>query len=114
MLDVHVQPADREVAEAPSAGSIASYGAALDGLYIRHWHRPGWLRQKNRVENSHLPIRRRKRQQQRIKSEASAQKFLTIHATIDNRINIQRHLISRPTLRRFRADAEAAWAAAVA
>jgi len=36
------------------------------------------------------------------------------HAAIYNTFNIQRHLISRPTLRRFRADAATAWAAAVA
>ena len=44
------------------------------------------------------------------KSQASAQRFLTIHAAIYNTFNVQRHLISRPTLRRFRAEADAAWA----
>lgn len=92
---------------------LASYGAALDLLHLRHLHRPGRLRDNNRVENSHLPIRRRERQQQRFKSQASAQRFLTTHAAVYNTFNIQRHLISRPTLRRFRADADAAWAAAV-
>ncbi len=92
----------------------ASYGAALNQLDLRHLHRPGRLRENNRVENSHLPIRRRERQRQRFKSQASAQRFLTTHAAIYNTFNIQRHLISRPTLRRFRADADAAWAAAVA
>ena len=93
---------------------LASYGAALDQLDLRHLHRPGRLRENNRVGNSHLPIRRRERQQQRSKSQASAQRFLTTHAAIYNTFNIQRHLISRPTLRRFRADAASAWAAAVA
>jgi transposase-like protein len=93
---------------------LASYGAALDKLDLRHLHRPGRLRENNRVENAHLPIRRRERQQQRFKSQASAQRFLTTHAAIYNTFNIQRHLISRPTLRRFRADAAFAWAAAVA
>ena len=54
---------------------LASYGAALDVLDLRHLHRPGRLRENNRVENSHLPIRRRERQQQRFKSQASAQRF---------------------------------------
>jgi putative transposase len=77
-------------------------------------HKPGRLRENNRIENSHLPIRRRERQQQLFKSEASAQRFLTTHAAVYNTFNLQRHLISRPTLRRFRAEADAAWAAATA
>ena len=93
---------------------LASYGAALRALGLTEIHRPGRLRENNRVENSHLPIRRRERQQQGFKSQASAQRFLTTHAAIYNTFNIQRHLISRPTLRRARAEAQAAWAAAVA
>ncbi len=93
---------------------LASYGAALDLLKLRHIHRPRRLRENNRIENSHLPIRRRERQQQLFKSQASAQRFLTTHAAIYNTFNIQRHLISRSTLRRFRADAATAWAVAVA
>ena len=93
---------------------LASYGSALRELGLKHLHRPGRLRENNRVENSHLPIRRRERQQQGFKSKASAQKFLTTHAAIYNTFNLQRHLISRPTLRRFRAEANAAWAVATA
>ena len=51
---------------------------------------------------------------QGFKSPASAQRFLTTHAAVYNTFNVQRHLISRPTLRRFRAEADAAWAAATA
>jgi hypothetical protein len=40
--------------------------------------------------------------------------FSPPRAAVYNTFNIQRHLISRPTLRRFRADAASAWAAAVA
>jgi len=98
--------------ESITTDGLASYGAALEQLELRHLYRPGRLRDNNRVENSHLPIRRRERQQQRFKSQASAQRFLTTHAAIYNTFNIQRHLISRPTLRRFRGDADAAWAAA--
>jgi transposase-like protein len=93
---------------------LASYGAALRELGRAQIHRPGRLRDNNWVENSHLPIRRRERQQQGFKSQASAQCLLTTHAAIYNTFNVQRHLISRPTLRRFRAEAEVAWAAAVA
>ncbi|PZT99109.1 MAG: IS6 family transposase [Brevundimonas sp.] len=93
---------------------LLSYGAALRELGLAQIHRPGRLRENNRIENSHLPIRRRERQQQGFKSQPSAQRFLTTHAAIYNTFYIQRHLISRPTLRRFRAEADLAWAAAVA
>ena len=99
--------------ETITTDGLASYGAALDQLELRHLHRPGRLRDNNRVENSHLPIRRRERQHQRFKSQASAQRFLTTHAAIYTTFNFQRHLISRPTLRCFRAEANAAWEAAV-
>ena len=107
---LHNQPVEPE---AITTDGLLSYGAALNQLDLRHLHRPGRLRENNRAENSHLPIRRRERQQQRFKSHASAQRFLTTHAAIYNTFNIQRHLISRPTLRRFRAEAATAWAAAV-
>ena len=93
---------------------LLSYGAALRELGLAQIHRPGRLRENNRIENSHLPIRRRERQQQGFKSQPSAQRFLTTHAAIYNTFYVQHHLISRPTLRRFRAEADLAWAAAVA
>ncbi|HJV42607.1 MAG TPA: hypothetical protein VJ655_13355 [Caulobacter sp.] len=48
------------------------------------------------------------------KSPASAQRFLATHAAVYDTFNTQRHLVSRATLRRFRAEAHAAWAAATA
>ncbi len=108
---LHNQPFEPETM---TTDGLASYGAALAQMDLRHLHRPGRLRENNRVENSHLPSRRRERQQQRFKSQASAQRFLTTHAAIYNTFNIQRHLISRPTLRRFRAEAASMWADAVA
>jgi transposase-like protein len=93
---------------------LGSYGSALDQLGLRHLHRAGRLRENNRAENSHLPIRRRERQQQLFKSQASAQRFLTTHAAVYNTFYTQRHLTSRRTLRLFRAQAHAAWAAAAA
>jgi putative transposase len=107
---LHNQPVEPQTI---TTDGVLSYGAALDRLKLRHLHRPGWLRENNRAENSHLPIRRRERQQQRFKSPASAQRSLTTHAAIYNTFNIQRHLISRPTFRRFRAEAASVWAAAV-
>ena len=108
---LHYQPVEPQTI---TTDGLLSYGAALDRLELRHLHRPGRLRENNRAENSHLPIRRRERQQPRFKSQASAQRFLTTHAAVYNTFNLQRHLISRPTLRRFRAEADAAWTAATA
>jgi putative transposase len=42
---------------------------------------------------------------QRFKSSGSAQRFLAAHAAVYNTFNLQRDLISRRTLRRFRANA---------
>jgi transposase-like protein len=68
----------------------------------------------NRAENSHLVIRRRERKQQKFKSQSSAQRFLSTHTAVYNTFNFQRHLISRPTLRLFRAAADRMWVEATA
>ena len=100
--------------EAIVTDGLASYGSALRELGLDGIHRPGRLRENNRAENSHLPIRRRERKMQLFKSQASAQRFLTTHASVYNTFYTQRHLISRRTLRHFRVGADAAWAAATA
>ena len=51
---LHNQPVEPHTM---TTDGLASYGAALDQLDLRHLHRPGRLRENNRVENSHLPIR---------------------------------------------------------
>jgi transposase-like protein len=105
------QPVTPEVI---TTDGLGSYATALKILRVDHLHRPGRLRENNRAENSHLPIRRRERKMQRFKSQASAQRFLTTHAAIYNTFNIQPHLISRPTLRHFRGEAHDVWTAATA
>jgi putative transposase len=92
---------------------LASYGAAFRHLRLTCSHEQG-LRKNNRAENSHQPVRRRERKMQRFKSAGSAQRFLGIHAAVHNTFNLQRHLISRSTLRTFRAEAAAQWGAAIA
>ena len=92
---------------------LGSYGAARRELRLSCRHEQG-LRKNNRVENSHQVVRRRERKQQRSKSAGSAQRFLAMHAPVHNTFNLQRHLISRRTLRTFRAEAEQAWQIATA
>src|SRR6202047_3720637 len=52
----------------------------------------------------HLDEMVRERKMQRFKSAASTQRFLSIHAAVHNMFNLQRHLISRSTLRTLRAE----------
>jgi len=70
------------------------------------------LRENNRAENSHQVVRRRERKMQRFKSAASEQRFLSVHAAVHNTFNLQRHLVSRSTLRIFRSEAVAQWRSA--
>lgn len=95
--------------EAIVTDGLASYRSALRALGLERLHQPGRLREKNRAENSHLPIRRRERKMQLFKSQASAQRFLTTRSAIYNTFYTQRHLISRTTLRTFRSAANDAW-----
>ncbi len=92
---------------------LPSYGAALRELGMQGKHVTGG-RSNNRAENSHLPVRQRERRMQRFKSAGSAQRFLSIHAAIYNTFSIQRHLISRRTLRKFRSEAMNMWQDVVA
>ncbi|WP_338468154.1 IS6 family transposase [Novosphingobium sp. ZN18A2] len=93
---------------------LKSYPAAMKVLGCSHLHRPGRLRDNNRVENSHLPVRRRERKMQRFKSHGQAQRFVSTHSAVYNTFNTQRHLASRHTMRIFRAAAMAEWNAASA
>ena len=92
---------------------LRSYGSAFRQLKLTCPHERG-LRKNNRAENSHQPVRLRERKMQRFKSARSAQRFLSIHAAVHNTFNLQRHLISRSTLRIFRAEAASEWRNAVA
>ena len=71
-------------------------------------------RLNNRIENSHQPTRRRERKLQRIKSAKSAQRFLSTFTAFYNHFNIQRHLISRTTMKMFRTEVLCCWRIAVA
>ena len=92
---------------------LPSYGAALRDLGLSRLHDFGG-RKNNRAENSHLPVRQRERRMQRFKSAGSAQRFLSTHAAVYNNFNVQRHLISRKTLRQLRDAAMSEWEMATA
>ena len=92
---------------------LRTYGAARSeiGLSARHDQSS---RENKRGENSHQPTRRRERKMQRFKSPGSAQRFLSVHAAVQNTFNVQRHLTSRRTLRVLRDEAFQMWRAATA
>jgi putative transposase len=92
---------------------LASYGCARRQLGMGARHEQG-LRKNNRAENSHQAVRRRERKMQRFKSPRSAQRFLSAHSAVHNSFNLQRHLVSRRTLRLFRAQAAQHWTSATA
>ncbi len=90
-----------------------AYAAAIRnlGLAARH-HQAKW--QNNRIESAHVPLRLRERKMQRFRSIASAQRYLSIHATIYNTFNTRRHLISATEHRQRRDEAFRHWRNAVA
>lgn len=70
-------------------GGHHSYLTATKILRMGHLHHSGRLRENNRAENSHLPIRRRERKMQQFKSREPAQLFLASHAAAYNTFNLQ-------------------------
>ena len=87
---------------------LKSYAAAIREERLSAAHDQG-LRSNNRAENSHQPVRRRERKQQRFKSPGSAQRFLSINAAVYNAFYVQRHLLSRHIFEVFRAETLAVW-----
>jgi putative transposase len=63
----------------------------------------------NRAENSHLPFRRRERAMQRFRRMKSLQKFVSVHASLHNHFNSERHLVDRQTYKARRSAALAEW-----
>lgn len=87
---------------------LRSYPAALKELGIEDRRRIGrW--ENNKVENAHLPLRRRERVMQRFRRMKTLQKFASVHANTYNRFNSERHLINRQTYKARRSTALADW-----
>src|ERR1022692_2014407 len=63
----------------------------------------------NRVENSHQLLRRRERAMLRFRRMRSLQKFDSVHASVHNLFNQERHLTSRQTYKERRSEALSEW-----
>jgi len=87
---------------------LRSYHVAIRTLGLTAEHIDN-KRANNRAENSHQPVRRRERKQQKFKSPGSAQRFLNIHSAVYNSFYVQRHLLNRSTFKRLRTDAFCVW-----
>ena len=66
-----------------------------------------WL--NNRAEHSHQPFRRRERAMAKLRTSKSLQKFASLHASIHNHSNHERHLNRRHIFKQDRATALAQW-----
>ncbi|MBX3478315.1 MAG: IS6 family transposase [Brevundimonas sp.] len=87
---------------------LRSYKAALNDLGNADRQEVGrWA--NNRVENSHLPFRRRERAMLRFRRMKTLQKFSSVHAAFHNHFNQDRHLISRDDYKTRRSVALAEW-----
>lgn len=87
---------------------LPSYKAAMSELGNQDRQEIGrWA--NNRVENSHLPFRRRERVMQRFRRLKSLQKFASVHANFHNHFSSDRHLTDRQTYKITRSAALAEW-----
>ncbi len=87
---------------------LRSYGAAMMEMGNSEKQEVGrWL--NNRVENSHLPFRRRERAMLRFRQMKTLQKFSSVHAQVHNHFNQERHLVDRHTYKLRRSAALAEW-----
>jgi putative transposase len=92
---------------------LPSYSCARRELGLVSRHEQD-RRKNNCAENSHQVVRRRERKMQGFRSAGSAQRFLSSHSAVHNTFNLQRHLVSRRTLRVFRSVAAEQWKCATA
>ncbi len=87
---------------------LRSYGAAMKVIGNANKQETGrWL--NNRGENSHQPFRRRERAMLRFRRMRSLQKFVSVHASVHNHFNQERHLYSRANFKLNRTAALAEW-----
>ena len=85
-----------------------SYGAALKEIGNAERQQTNRYL-NNRIENAQLPFRRRARAMTRFRRMRSLQKFATVHSSVHNHFNQERHLHSRDNFKLNRAAALAKW-----
>jgi putative transposase len=66
-----------------------------------------WL--NNRAENSHQPFRRREGAMSKFRDVKTLQKFSSVHASVHNLFNLDRHLNNREICKQNRSSALAEW-----
>jgi putative transposase len=94
--------------DAITTDGLRSYKAAMNDLGCAEKQEIGrWA--NNRVENSHLPFRRRERAMLRFRQMKTLQKFASVHGSVHNHFNQERHLIDRKTYKERRSVALAEW-----
>lgn len=87
---------------------LPSYRAALRELGCAELQAcGGWL--NNRVENTHLPFRRREQAMQWFRRMRRLQKFAVVHASVHNHFKQERHLYSRGNFKLNRTAALSEW-----
>ena len=78
--------------EVITTDGLRSYRAAMNDFGDAEKQGVGrWA--NNRMENSHLPFRRRERAMQRFRHMKTPQKFAFVHANLHNHFSLKRHLI---------------------
>ena len=85
-----------------------SYGAAMKEIGNRDRQEVG-RHKNNRAENSHLPFRRRERAMLRFRRMRSLQKFASMHSSVHNHFNLDRHINSRTNFKSQRDAALLQW-----
>lgn len=87
---------------------LRSYRAAMQDIGVAGRQECGrWL--NNRAENSHQPFHRREGAMAKFQDIKTLQKFASVHASIHNHFNLERHLTRRSEFKENRSDALAEW-----
>src|SRR5277367_2148982 len=95
-------------AKAITTDGLRSYKAAMKEIGAAEKQEVGrWA--NNRCENSQLPFRRRERAMNRFRRMKTLQKFTSVHASVHNFFNQERHLVSRQAFKDNRSAALAEW-----